>query len=257
MPTDIGVIYENNTESRIHRFIENYRLEGMLASLPASMRHKLATRRNPHFPRAIRFSSEGDGNYNLKPAEDANCIFVHVPKTAGVSLAKSLFGNYAGGHIPVFYYLWLYGSRRFDSMFKFSFVRHPETRLISAFNFLHQGGMTPFDAEWSQKWLRNCKTVDDFVQNVLPISEVKTALHFRKQSFYLTDPRTGKTGLDFIGRQESFQSDFESLCIRLGVQRKMMKINTSSPVNATQGLSPESRKLVRDIYAEDYDTLDY
>ncbi len=257
MPTDIGIIYVNNPESRIHRIIKGYRLERILASLPASMRHNLASRRNPHFSQAMRFRSQDNEFYNLTPAEDANCIFVHVPKTAGVSLAKSFFGNYAGGHIPIFYYLWLYGSRRFDSMFKFSFVRHPETRLISAYKFLVHGGMNSFDAEWSQKWLRNCRTIDDFVQSVLPISEVHTALHFRKQSFFLTDPRSGKIGIDFLGRQENFQNDFESLCTNLGVQRTLINLNTSAYASAPQELSPESRKLIQEIYAEDYDRFDY
>ena len=257
MPTDIGVIYKQNPESRIHRFIERNRLEKIFASLPPSVRHKLALRRSPDFSKAIRNSTFENEDYNFTCADAMNCIFIHIPKTAGISLAKSLFGNYGGGHLPVYYYLWFYGARQFDSMFKFSFVRHPETRLVSAFNYLYAGGGGSIDADWSRRWLHGCHTVDDFVQNVLPIPEVKTALHFRKQSFYITDPRTGKIGVDFLGRQENFQRDFESLCGSLDIHRTSMKTNVSSPVGKSNCLSPASQKLVQEIYADDFDMLDY
>src|SRR5579864_4267416 len=39
-----------------------------------------------------------DEGYTFRPFDEHRCIFVHIPKCAGVSICTSLFGNLAGGH---------------------------------------------------------------------------------------------------------------------------------------------------------------
>ena len=46
----------------------------------------------------MRFSETSEG-YSLKSFDEYKCIFVHIPKCAGISLTRSLFGNLAGGQI--------------------------------------------------------------------------------------------------------------------------------------------------------------
>lgn len=42
--------------------------------------------------------TETNESYSYKPFDDNKAIFIHIPKCAGVSVNKALFGNLAGGH---------------------------------------------------------------------------------------------------------------------------------------------------------------
>ncbi len=42
--------------------------------------------------------------YSYKPFDELKCIFVHVPKCAGVYVCRNLFGNLAGGHTQISLY---------------------------------------------------------------------------------------------------------------------------------------------------------
>ncbi len=88
------------------------------------------------------------GDYSIEQMYARGCIFIHIPKCAGVSVCQSLFGNLGPGHLTLRQHQEVLDSRTFDSMFKFSFVRNPWDRLVSAFYFLKQGGYNEADANW-------------------------------------------------------------------------------------------------------------
>ena len=72
----------------------------------------------------------------LKVFDEKKCIFFHIPKTAGISLVKALFGDLDWGHRDVNYYINVFDKKRFNDYFKFTFVRNPYDRLFSAYSFL-------------------------------------------------------------------------------------------------------------------------
>ena len=90
-----------------------------------------------------------DDGYTYKPYDDYRCIFVHIPKAAGMSICRSLFGNLAGGHATLSDYQIIFPRLEFESYFKFTFVRNPWDRVFSAYNFLKKGGATEFDRQWA------------------------------------------------------------------------------------------------------------
>ena len=81
-------------------------------------------------------------DYGLAPFDQHRCIFVHVPKCAGVSISRSLFGSLVGTHIAMKSFQLIYTEEEFARYFKFAFVRNPWDRLVSAYRFLKRGGMT-------------------------------------------------------------------------------------------------------------------
>ena len=65
-------------------------------------------------------------------------LFIHIPKTGGSSLIKEIS---AGKHRSHYSWLTYYRANRFyfDQAFKFAFVRHTESRVVSIYNHLYGG----------------------------------------------------------------------------------------------------------------------
>ena len=63
--------------------------------------------------------------YSYSGFDRLQCIFVHIPKCAGVSIASSLFGNLGGGHATLSEYRLVFDCREFNRYFKFAVVRNP------------------------------------------------------------------------------------------------------------------------------------
>lgn len=240
--------------SRLNRLIRTARLETPFANLPAALRRRLARRRDPWFRHAVIHDTASGGRYELASAQALNCIFVHVPKTAGLSVSEALFDSHGGGHVPLRYYLWLYGPARFDAMFKFTFLRDPVARAQSAYQFLKAGGLSDTDAQWAQTHAHPFGSFDDFVLGALPRPEVRNALHFRPQVSFLIDPRTGAPGMDFIGRVETIEADFAHVSDQLGTKAPLPHTN-SSGTRQSEPLSPEALSILQSVYAADYALL--
>jgi hypothetical protein len=235
-------------------------LEQTLARLPDGLRWAIANHRyNGQLDYIKRLQTGQVGELSLLKTEQLRTIFVHVPKTAGVSVSNSLFGSQAGSHTPIFIYLSLYGHRRFDEMYKFTFVRNPWNRLISAFNYLKSGGMHSMDATWARNNLSEFSDVNEFVERRLADQEIRNWIHFRDQSYFLLDPRNGKIGVDFVGRYENLQADFKRVCQHISVNAELQKMNMTITGSARykEILSTKSIKIIAKIYSRDLDILGY
>ena len=136
----------------------------------------------------------------LAPFDRHRCIFVHIPKCAGMSVAQSLFGRYVTGHMPLRTYRYIYSSRELSAYYKFTFVRNPYDRLVSAFHFMQQGGMHETDRRWASEHVQGYRDFEAFVLHGLPRPEVRRYFHFTPQLDFVTLPRHRGPQVDFIGR---------------------------------------------------------
>jgi hypothetical protein len=200
-------------------------------------------------------SAEG---YTLKPFDDHQAIFIHVPKNAGQSVRNSLFENLQPGHINVYTYQLIYPKSLFESYYKFAFTRNPWDRLVSAYMFMKGGGAHEKDRKWAEKNLVQYSEFETFVRDGLPRKKIQEWPHFKPQVLFLKG-QNGKIKLDFIGRFETIQDDFEQVRKHLGISRELQHINktTSKRDPYRSYYSEETREIAANVYREDITAFGY
>ena len=162
--------------------------------------------------------------------DHAQAIFVHIPKTAGISILKSLFNHETVGHrmLVEFY---LADPKKYKSYFKFGVVRSPWDRAVSAYTYLKGGGRNAGDAAFAQRYLSDCDSFANFMvrmANTAFADSVMKGQHFRPQNHFVRGP-SGAVELDYIARFESIENDYKTICERIGVEAKRL-----SQTNASQ-----------------------
>jgi len=204
---------------------------------------------------------ETEDGYTYKPYDDHRCIFVHIPKAAGMSICRSLFGNLAGGHATLADYQVIFSRQEFDSYFKFTFVRNPWDRLLSAYHFLCTGGVTEHDRNWAHH-IRHYESFDAFVRHGLKTPRMRKKLHFRSQSSFLRIPYNETIPLDYLGYFENIQQDFETIRRRIGlgdstILRHVNKTTVEKTSDFRTAYTDQTRQIVADFYADDIELLGY
>lgn len=234
-----------------------------LYAMPHDWRRNLYARLRP-----IKFARlqqkrkrDTDSDYSYKPYDDHRCIFVHIPKAAGMSICRSLFGNLAGGHATLADYQTIFSRSEFDSYFKFSFVRNPWDRLLSAYHFLYAGGVTEIDRNWAHH-IRRYETFDDFVLHGLRTPRMRAKLHFRSQCSFLLIPCNDHIPLDYLGYFENIQQDFDTIRQRIGLADSVVlkHVNKTAVEKASDfrdAYTDRTRQIVAEFYADDIELLGY
>jgi hypothetical protein len=176
------------------------------------------------------------------------CVFVHVPKTAGISI-ELVFIDLMGltyqtraplllrrnhdpakgpprlAHLKATEYVSCghMTPEQFQAYFKFSFVRNPWDRIVSEYRY--RGYPVRFDFK-TYLFKRLPKPgFTDIYCHILP------------QSDFLFD-EGGTLLVDFVGRYESLQTDFDTVCARLGIPPRELP-----HVNRAEDVRPRVRRL--------------
>ncbi len=202
-------------------------------------------------------------------------IFVHVPKCGGMSVGQQIFGTYAGNHMPIPSYQLIFSAEEFDRYFKFSFVRNPFDRLVSAYRYMRNGGPgasgspgehrceagTTLTERVKTQVVSEVAAYDDFehfVTEWLNRSNTRLYEHFRPQHRFVCSP-DGQLQLDFVGRFERLTDDFGQIAERIGTKPVLPHENRSSngAVDYAQMFTPATRRIAEKIYEKDLRMFDY
>jgi len=187
-------------------------------------------------------------------ADEYRAIFIHVPKAAGTSVTQALF-NRPARHVPWQDYFEA-NPRKFNRYFKFAFVRNPWDRLVSTYFFLKAGGLNAMDRDWAAANLGPYPDFDAFVRGWLTRENAATWVHFKPQRSWICDDE-GVCRMDFVGRFETLDRDFQVVARRLGCARPLEKGNRSEHRPYHDYYTPETRDRVADVYAADIDLFGY
>ena len=185
-------------------------------------------------------------------------IFIHVPKAAGTSINKAIYGRTLGHYtaeeiknkFPDLY----------NKSFVFSFVRNPWSRTVSAYKFAKQGRTESMGVYRPEQYqIPEFETFELFVKEWLVNQNVNTLDYiFQPQVRFLTDDN-GKVIVDYVEKLESLESSVIEIEKRLGRSIKVGKVNASmfSGDYTKYYSNKELIGLVGDIYADDIKLFNY
>lgn len=183
------------------------------------------------------------------------CMFVHIPKCAGTSVRRSLFGR-DGGHRPLETFRTMVPQHLFDQSFKFTFVRNPWDRLVSAFFFLQKSDLKR-NRRFARRQLSAYKDFDSFVRNWLTRESIWSFTHFLPQHHFICIDK--RLGVDFVGFYENIAEDFAIVARKMNRPTALLEENRlgGRAKDYRQYYSEETKNLVAQVYAEDIALLGY
>lgn len=195
------------------------------------------------------------GDFSLKGFDENKSIFVHITKSAGTSIARSLFG-YLPYHYTAIDYRVIFGTKNFNNYFKFAFVRNPWDRVYSAYRFLKSGGWNDDDKSWAENNLSNYNDFNEFILSWLSPSNIKKHIHFKPQHEFICDNK-GNIMVNYIAYFEKITSDFDYLANHLNLDVTLGKHNTNPGENYRDIYSEEAKNKVAIIYEKDISLFGY
>jgi hypothetical protein len=198
-----------------------------------------------------------DKDVSTKQFDDYKCIFIHIPKCAGMAISKSLLGKPVG-HLSALDYRMIFGKRDFASYYKFTFVRSPFSRLVSAYEFMRNGGYGKSDNDIVAV-VKKYSTFNDFVLRHLTPYTAKKIRHFRPQHFFVCDS-SDNIMVDFIGRFENIEQDYENIRSKIGTGESLQKINVTKSNRLSLHKYYEDTHVlnkVAEIYRKDFEIFRY
>jgi len=202
-------------------------------------------------------------------------IFVHIPKTAGVSLIHAIISQILGydtsgeiGHLSnklkgqfslanqqkhkqAQYYipdnditqeLW-------DTYYKFAFVRNPWDRAVSEFHWRHSLP-TRRPSKDFKEFLRHCE------RRLKRTEKGIYWTHAQTQKSYITN-NNGELILDDIFRFEDIENSIKTISKKLNIPLELKKYNSSKHKNYREYYDNETKEMVNNLYYEDVEMFDY
>ena len=201
-----------------------------------------------------------DGWGPVSPAYKS--IFVHIPKTAGISVASSLDMackqcHNSARNIKEILYKSDFGEKVWLDYFKFSFVRNPWSWVISNICFHADWFKVEVDPfKILTQWMDHGQIAikDKFTKHVSHILQ-------KSQCDFLCEEESkgGKLLVDFVGKFENLQQDFDYVCSQIGIpMRKLSHENrTKKYKHYAMYYNKETKEFISSIYAKDIERFNY
>ena len=182
-------------------------------------------------------------------------IFVHINKTAGTSIDETLqchCENY-NKHESL---RELKEQALSNDYFKFTFVRNSWDRFISLYKFRVKTNQTGLGENPIP--FKDCsKKIYHKDSKYYNISGERQRLMLSTQLDWITDG-SGNIALDFIGRFENLQEDFNTICDKIGIpQQQLPHRNKTEHKHYTEYYNDETRQIVAEKYAKDIEYFGY
>lgn len=185
-----------------------------------------------------------------------DCVLIHIPKTAGTSIRKGVWagrviGPPAFGTIPA----------DWNDLFKFTFVRHPLDRFVSAWKMFAEGPRG--DTQWKPAPDAYPVSLEKFFEIVtnedIIYDERRRTFEerIRHHAIPQTHPFNCLKDADYVGRFENIDADFQEICARLNLKAELPKIHCTQHKHWSEELSPGVIQKCYKYYEDDFVQLNY
>ena len=210
-------------------------------------------------------------------------IFIHIPKNAGQSITNALFKFSVGkkarfaseiigarNYIKINTKLMQYFNFSFydhsfkdhekaskvkevlgaayPTYFKFAFVRNPWDWIFSHYTYTLKNVR-----HYRHSFVKNnLKNFDEYVEYECR----KDMSEQYNQNKFIFDSK-GNQLVDFIGKFENLQNDFQTICDQLDIDSGIKHFNQSNNSSYREHFTERSKGLVKDYYSKDIELFDY
>lgn len=210
---------------------------------------------------------------------ECKCIFIHIPKTAGISLTHTIISHVVGydtsgeiGHLSndlkykfslrnaqkhkqaKYYVPTDISKKQWDEYYKFAFVRNPWDRVVSEFHWRQE---RPSEKHKPPRNFKNFITYCKFRIESSPKAKRDIYwTHGQTQKSYVTNNK-GMIILDDIFHFEKINEAIKVLQTKLDIPLKLKRYNTSKHHHYRDYYNDTTKKMVFDLYKEDIELFDY
>ena len=178
-------------------------------------------------------------------------IFVHINKTAGTSIGKAI-GLSVKDHLTVKEIISRVGRQQWESAYKFTLVRNPWDKVVSLYEYRRKKNKTRIASRGIsfEDWvIKTHGTQQDAFYYDNPKS-------FQPQVEWLKDDE-GRLDIDFVGKFESIQEDFEQIKKAIGSSAKLPHLNATKRRSYKDYYNDETREIVAHWYRHDIAEFGY
>lgn len=189
--------------------------------------------------------SMDDTQYNKEIINNVDKIHGYTPAWA---MKRDHTGRINCKHITARELRQIVGHRIWDEYYKFSFVRNPYDKLLSEYSMF-----TQFEAFQNHPW-NKYSTFEEFTMSIVT---GKQAISENPYHSYLTDTNNVLM-VDFVGRFETLQDDFDKICETIGLQKtKLSHISPTIHRLFREHYTPEALEMIYRIRKKDFQLFGY
>ena len=178
-------------------------------------------------------------------------IFIHINKTAGTSIGRAV-GLPLKHHLTAAEVISRIGKDKWQAAYTFTFVRNPWDKVVSHYEY------------------RRKKNKTEIASRNIPFPEwVKLTYGLDKDPFYYNNPRSfqpqvewlkddvGDISIDFIGKFESINADFNHVRNIIGIDESLPHLNASNRASYQSYYDDETMEIIADWFHEDIKEFGY
>jgi hypothetical protein len=196
-------------------------------------------------------------NRCVKRYVKAKCIFIHIPKSGGTSVAHALIGERAG-HFTAMEIRSYLGSKVFNSYFSFTITRHPYDRLFSAFNYVKNRGGTHGGVRWDNSFNDiPFENFNSFVSDWLCHQDLLNVnILFKPQYLFVCD-QEGKLIVNYVCNLENLEPLKKEISVRLGKTVNFGFKNVTNSDSLKTEIPTNIKGIIYELYKKDFELFKY
>jgi hypothetical protein len=134
--------------------------------------------------------------------------------------------------------------KRWEKYFTFGFVRNPWSWQVSLYFYMLEN-----EDHWFHDEVQSMNGFNDYLEWRVNNDRVLQSTFFRDEK--------GAFIVDFVGRIENLQGDFQKICDRIGIDAELPHRNKSPHTDYRDYYDEHTKQLIADHFAEDISTFGY